>query len=563
MRSQRKSKPSPLSLFADDGTLSDSASDSASILASFYQSVYNPDVPSPNLVPQPTSLPSLTFIDFPTTKIGSLLSKCDPGGSPGPDGVHPRILKECASELSVPFSILFRTSFSSGILPSTWKQSIIHPIFKSGSRHKAENYRPISLTSIPCKIMEKIVHFSLHSHFSSHNLFHPSQHGFTPGRSCLSNLTTFYSKVSIAREDNKLVDAVFFDFTKAFDKLPHSPLITAMQNVGISGPLLHWLSSFISNRSSVVRVAGSLSAPFTVTSGVPQGSVCGPDLFLIFINPLPSLLPCRSLLFADDLKIWAVDNPVSLQSSIDLCVSWSLANHLPINPSKTLHISFYPHSSTTFTLPSTPSRTVIESSNKFKDLGVWISSDLSPSLMCAESAKKAMRTVNFLFRSFKFLDKKSFITLYSLYVRPLLEYCSIVWLPWLKKHETILENVQRKATKLLPSIRTLSYPNRLSSLDLFPLHYRRLRGCFIYTFKLFKANAYSEFFTLSPANGLRGHKLKLFQPRADSKYRRNSFAHVVIPFWNKLPATLITAPSIAVFKSTLDEVLPGLLNYNH
>ena len=563
IRSLRKVKPSPLALTTSSGNLTSSPLEAANILASSFQLPPQPDAaPRAVCLPaDPIVLPSdyLTTVAFDIADVQRLLSTCDPGSSPGPDGIHPRILKECASALSLPYSILFSSSFSTGTVPKPWKQAIIHPIYKGGARHNPMNYRPISLTSIPCKLMEKLINRSLRSHLLSLNLIHPSQHGFLPTRSCLSNLTEFHDALSNAAEYKTRIDCIFFDFSKAFDRIPHDLLVQRWEELGIRGNLSDWLVSFLSGRSYEVRVSGSLSAPSAVLAGVPQGTVLGPTLFLIFINTLPSLLPagCSSLLFADDLKIWSAD-PSVVQASINACHNWSICNRLPLNPSKTVHMSFFKPVEHSYTLPTASGPTSIPTVTEHKDLGVWTTPDLSPSLMCLHSSRKAMRILNVLHRAFPRIDPNNFLKLYSSFIRPLLEHCNPVWLPWFKKDENLLENVQRKATRIVPSLRNLPYPERLRRLNLFSLKYRRLRGCLIYSHRLFLHQTHSRFFTISHNTNLRGHSRKLFSVRHKSRPRRNFFASVVVPSWNRLSEQIVCAPSTASFKRGLDNVLPTM-----
>ena len=373
-------------------------------------------------------------------------------------------------------------------------------------------------------------------------------------------ISLFSTTLSDYAENRSRVDCIFFDFSKAFDRIPHDLLVLRWEELGIRGNLSNWLLSFISGRSFKVRVANSMSTSRDLLAGVPQGSVLGPTLFLIFVNTLPTVFPpgCSALLFADDLKIWSTD-PATLQTSIDACHYWSSANRLPLNPSKTVHMSFIRPSSTTFTLPNSSSPSPIPTVSEHKDLGVWTTPTLSPSLMCLQSSKKAIRMVNFFHRLFPGLDQENFTKLYSSFIRPLLEHCNPVWLPWFKKDENLLENVQRKATKLVPSLRNLPYPERLKRLNLFSLKYRRLRGCLIYSHKLFLRNTYSRFFTLSHNTQLRGHSRKLFARRFTSRPRRHFFASTVVSSWNKLPEAAVTAPSTETFKNQIDRVLPTML----
>jgi hypothetical protein len=487
-----------------------------------------------------------------------LLSTCDPGGSPGPDSLHPRVLKECAHSISVPLTFLFNSSLQAGKIPGFWTKAIVCPIYKNGDRHQPTNYRPISLTCIPCKILEKLVKRLIYAQLSSANFFSPSQHGFLPGRSCLSNLLPFTDQVSHASDQGKATQCIFFDLSKAFDKIPHDLLASSLAVSGIPGSLLAWITSFLSNRTFQVRVGDSYSLPIDVSSGVPQGSVLGPLLFLIYINNLPSSIHVSSAFYADDFKIWSEDS-VGLQHAIDQCVEWTTSHGLPINSDKTVHVPFNCRDPPTFYLNINDVHSPITTLQSHKDLGVWLTSSLSSSLMCSETAKKAQRILNFLRRTFPHVTSSMFLQLYSSFVRPHLEYCSIAWLPLLKKDKLLLEQVQRRATKSVRSLRLLSYPDRLTALNLFSLEYRRLRGCMIFTYKLFQTGMQDRHFTVSESC-LRGHSKKLFVERANTRLRQSFFSFVTIPTWNKLPSDVVNAPSLVSFKNRLDKVLPSLFS---
>lgn len=561
LRSQRKIKPSPLTLTTPVGELTSSPKEAADTLAEAYKSTFSVSaVPTLSTATSYLERPPLASVDFFPHEVEKLLALCDPGGSPGPDGVHPRVLRECASALSLPYSILFHTSLSLGALPSSWKQAIIHPIYKGGNRHDPSNYRPINLTAIPCKIMEKVINRRIHSYLLSHKILHPAQHGFLSSRSCLTNHTIFHDHLSRAAEAKMKIDCVFFDFSRAFDTLPHDLLIARWQDLGIRGQLSWWLQAFTLNRTVRVRVGGLFSSEFSATSGVPQGSVIGPTLFLIFINTLPSVVPQKasSLLFADDLKVWSSD-PFVLQMAINECAHWSFLNRLPFNPLKTVHMSFNRQSDTTFTLPTPDGRLPIPTVNQHKDLGVWLTPNLSPSLMCLHSSKKALQMVHLLRRTFPSIDPRNFSIIYSSFVRPLLEHCTPIWLPWLKREDKSLENVQRKATKNVRALRNLTYPERLSRLKLFPLKYRRIRGCLIHTYRLLNTHTFQDLLPLSCNSQLRGHSRKLFLERCSSRPRRNFLTTVIVPFWNKLPESAVTATSVYTFKRLVDGSLPRLL----
>jgi hypothetical protein len=175
-------------------------------------------------------------------------------------------------------------------------------------------------------------------------------------------------------------------------------------------------------------------------------------------------------------------------------------------------------------------------------------------VVCAESDKKAHKMLNFLKRTFPIITAAMFQPLYSTYVRSHLKYCSIAWLPVLKKDKLILKQVQRRANKSVRPFRSLPYPDRLAALKLFPLEYRRLRGCLIHTFKLFQSGQQKDYFQMSESC-LRGYNRKLLVKRANTRLRQSFFSLVTVPVWNKLPSDIVNAPTLWCFKSRLDQVL--------
>jgi len=215
----------------------------------------------------------LSDIDIDETEVFELLKKLQPDKSPGADGIHPRVLKECAAELSMPLTKLFRQSLAEGRLPESWKKANISPIFKKGNRSSVANYRPISLTSVCSKLMEKIIRNALLRHMIDNSYLSDYQHGFVHGRSCTTQLLKVVDKWTEILDQGGTIDAVYLDFAKAFDAVPHQRLLVKLAGYGVSGHVFEWIQHFLVDRTQRVGVAGTYSAWAGVISGVPQGTV--------------------------------------------------------------------------------------------------------------------------------------------------------------------------------------------------------------------------------------------------------------------------------------------------
>ncbi|CAH8623495.1 unnamed protein product [Schistosoma bovis] len=544
----------PLLLHENSELLAESDRAKAETFSDYFSEVFSTFIVT-NTCPTHTEIPTIESVQVTEETVLPLITNLKPGKIPGPDGLHPRLLSSLADIISKPLATLFNMSLSLAQLPRDWKDAIVSPIFKDGQRQIVSNYRPVSLTSIVVKLLEKIIRVRLLSHIDSHNLLAPEQHGFRNKRSCLTNLLIAREDWTAALDHGLSVDVIFIDFSKAFDKVSHVGLMQKLTSFGIIGTVHKWIGNFLCDRRQRVRVNGTLSDWKPVKSGVPQGTILGPLLFLLYVNELPLLLRSSTLLFADDVKIWrtiksAADH-LDLQADLDDLVGWAREWGLEINARKSVLMHVGHGNSYRYTIEGKPLPCVQE----HKDLGVILSHDLKTTAHCKAAAVKGFRALWSLRRAFKSFDEETFRILYPIYVRPHLEYCIQAASPCLVKDTNSIERVQRVGTKLVKGLSRLPYDERLKRLNLFPLSYRRTRGDLILAFRIFNYDLgvnMSYLFAPSSTNNLRGHSKKVHKPRSNKLKVGSRFSHRVVNHWNALPEQVVSAPSVNTFKEKLD-----------
>ena len=546
----------------ENGVLQTDDSKQAEILNNFFTSVFTKE----DLRDRPE--PEMRFTDKPENKLTDLeitpdmvlkkLRGLKPGKAPGVDCISSNFLIEAAESLAIPLAMIFQSSLDSSVVPEGWKQANVVPIFKKGQKSKAGNYRPVSLTSQVGKIFESIIRDAINKHFDTYDLINDSQHGFSKGKSCLTNLLVFIEDISRMLDEGKDVDIVYLDYAKAFDKVPHKRLIDKLRAHGVDGKVLFWIEEWLNGRKQRVMLNGIASSWSEVTSGVPQGSILGPTLFLVFINDLEDDMKTNVLKFADDTKIYgeasSTDGRDKLQHDLDTAGKWSESWQMTFNVDKckTLHTG----SKNVHHTYSLNQRQLNETETE-KDLGVLMHKSMSFSEQCHEAAKKANRVAGQVMKTMTNKSKEVIVPLYKALVRPHLEYCVQVWNPFLRKDIDLLEKVQRRTTKRIKGLNNLSYDERLKVCNLPRLEDRRKRGDLIETFKIMKGfeKVPKERFFQRGSNQCRGHSEKLFKERPNSRQRQKIFSQRVISEWNALPQRVVDSKTIDQFKNRLDEHL--------
>jgi len=573
VRKKLKTKSGVAPLLDDEGTMKYTDKEKADILQSQFSSVFTNE-----------PLDDIPFIDkrtentigdcrISTEKVEEEIKNLNVNKVCGPDEVNPRMLKELASYISEPLALIFNKSLLSGTLPNDWKSAYISAIYKKGNNNIAENYRPISLTSVVCKLMESVIKKHVTKYILENDLVSPKQFGFVRGRSTATQLLSYLNECIETVASGGVVDTIYFDFEKAFDTVPHQRLLRKLEAYGIKGVVLKWIKAFLSDRSQIVKVNGIESFRASVLSGVPQGSVLGPLLFVLYINDLPDHVDSGCYLFADDTKIHRIvstpSDAAKLQADIHALESWSKKWLLRFHADKCFVLTLGKFENITHTERYKLGTRELEHVFEQKDLGVIVDSELRFEEHIGMKVKKANSIAGLIRRSFAYLDATLFKQLFITFVRPHLEYCQAAWAPYLKRHVNQIESVQRRATKLIDGFKNFTYEERLRKLKLPTLAFRRLRGDMIELFKHF--NTYDR---ASISRGFRPKKKlarrhdyqleRNFAMDGTRGVQRNSFYFRTIEMWNQLPRDVVGAVNVNSFKNKLDEHWDNHpLRFNH
>ena len=545
--------------------VTDNDQEKANIFSKFFSSVQveehgeSPTVPKKKLKHKMPPLKMKKMRD----KILTMLKKLKPNKKEGIDKQTPRVLKEVAEEIVDIVVVLFDASLSKAEVPSDWLLSVIAVIYKKGKKSLAGNYRPVSLTCILCKCMEKLVRDHIVEHMRKNNLFSKFQYGFLSGRSVTLQLLYAMDRWTEALDKGEEVDCIYTDFMKAFDRVPHQRLIAKMKSYGISEGICKWVEMFLCNRKQKVVINDAHSEWETVTSGVPQGSVLGPVLFVIFINDLPQEVISELLLYADDAKIYrTITNEADreqLQKDLHSMSIWSDIWLLSFHPDKLKKLTISRREYQTerrYYVGADPVKNV----NSEVDLGVCVDSELNFDEQRKLRIGKANKMVGAVRRSFQFLDPYTFVKLYKSMIRCHVENAVPVWFPYLQKDIDEVEAVQRRATKMLAVTKGLEYEDRLRLLKLPTLVYRRHRGDLIELYKMLNGQYDQEVLPhfdmrsdiVTNSRNIRNHSKQLFITRSSQDVRANFFTKRVAPVWNGLTQNVVDAPSVDCFKKRLD-----------
>ena len=433
------------------GRLLNDSKDKAEILVDQFKSVFTQDKGDNSSLPDTGKRAKESIPDLLITSVGveKLLRGINPAKAKGPDRIHNLVLKTCAQQLAPGLATIFQRSIDAGTLPSDWRNANVAPVFKKGDVHLAENYRPVSLTCVTCKLLEHIICKHMLNHLERNNILTSLNHGFRSGYSCETQLVTTVHDLLTKYDVGSQVDVAILDFSKAFDTVPHNKLLNKLSQYGIVGNINLWLRDFLTNRQMRVVVDGVESEAVSVVSGVPQGIVLGPVLFLCLINDLPDSVKSTVRLFADDCLLYRAiktrADHITLHKDLINLEEWASTWGMRFNAKKCYILSINQKSTNYYQLDNHILQQVPE--NPY--LGVTISEDLKWSTHISNITKKANSTLGFLRRNLKHYPESCRKTAYLALVRSTLEYSSIVWDPYLQKDINKLEKVQRQAARFI------------------------------------------------------------------------------------------------------------------
>lgn len=467
----------------------DNPKDICSLFSNFFQSVF-----LPSDLPDSYSTDEIHNLDINThteTIINDIVLKeddiirelkvLDATKGTGTDNIPPIFLKKTASSIYKPLHLLYNKCLREGVCPGVWKSARITPVHKGGPKNKVTNYRPISILPTLSRLFEKLVHNYLYPLI--HNIIVPQQHGFVRKRSTVTNLVAYTTELFENIDSNKQTDSVYTDFKKAFDRVDHKILLEKIAFNGIRGNLWRWFRSYITNRTQKVVINGYESDTICITSGVPQGSILGPLLFVLFINDIKGCFKhCKFLLYADDLKIYHIIDDVSdhdnFQEDLDRFTVYCDTNKLSLSLDKCKTITFsrkkqiseYSYSLCGTNLDGVPA---------IRDLGVILDTKLILDRHIDHICSKAYKMYGFVVRaSNDFKRPATYIYLYKALIRSQLEYAISIWDPFYAKYANRVERVQKKFIRCLQykcHLRKLPYQQFLNEYNMLPLKARRLQ----------------------------------------------------------------------------------------
>lgn len=520
--------------------------------------------------PIPIEHEQLSMITITSQDVRDVLDNLDVTKSCGPDLLSPRLLKEASPIISRPLSVFFNSLLQHGYFPAPWKDANVVPVHKKDDKSLPSNYRPISLISNLGKSMERCVHKHMYNYVIENRLLTPYQSGFRSGDSTTFQLLHSYHIFCEAVDSGKEIRVVFCDISKAFDRVWHRGLLHKLANLGISGSLLKWFSSYLSGRRQRVVINGQTSDWAYILAGVPQGSILGPLLFLVYINDIVNGINSSIRLFADDTSLYIiVDTPQLAADSLNVDLRsisvWAGQWLVEFNPAKTISMVISKKREPETHPPLFMNSVAIAETSNHKHLGLTFSNLCTWDYHVETIVESAWTRLNLL-RTLKFkINRKALEKIYTAFVRPLLEYSDAVWDNCSSESKKMLDSVHVEAARIITGATKLcSIDKLLSDLGWDTLQERRNKHKLVIFFKMLNNCTPNYLSDLIPPLVQEGNPYNLRNSdhiqtiHARTNLFFNSFLPSTIRAWNNLPEDIKQADSVASFKALLNRDIKSL-----
>ena len=518
---------------------------------------------------------SLESITISQRHILDIIKNLNVNKAHGPDNISGRMIELCEDSIALPLSIIFNNIINTGIFPVIWKSANVTPVHKKESKQIVKNYRPISLLPLFAKIFERILFSNMYNHLILNNLITKNQSGFRPGDSVTNQLIFLVDKIHSSLDINLEVRSVFLDMSKAFDKVWHEVLLFKLRQNGINGKLINLLKSYLSNRKQRVHINGSESDWGEIEYGVPQGSVLGPLLFLIYINDLEIGIKSHIKFFADDTSLFSIVNDPNtsaceLNHDLKLISQWALQWKMSFNPDPTKQAVQVLFSRKTRKIAHPEiffNDTQVKTVNEHKHLGLTLDTKLTFASHIDDKLKKARKGLGIIKTLSSYLSVKTLDQIYKIYVRPHLDFCDVIYhLPCitnpfdssinLKYLMNTLERIQYHcALAITGAWQGTNLDKIYDQLGWESLTDRRYCRRLFHFYKI--QNDLTPSYTKDPLPPLKNHpyttrsEFVLHELKCHSDSFRNSFYPDSVRCWNRLDHLLRDSPNIQSFKKRL------------
>lgn len=516
--------------------------------------------------PEPLTDTSLETVSLAEEEVLALLKTINISKATGPDKISPRMLKEAAPSIASSLTRLFNMSLTSCTFPAIWKRANVIPLHKKGNRNSPNNYRPISLLSVVGKLLEKAIFKYVFNHLRDHDLFTPFQSGFMPNDSTVNQLVHLYHVFCEALDQKKKVRIVFCDISKAFDRVWHEGLLYKLRNMGIGGNLHRWFVNYLHCRQQRVVINGKESDWGLIPAGVPQGSVLGPLLFLVYINDISAVTQANISLFADDTCLYVdscdnVSNTRILQRDLESLENWANQWLITFSPEKTksMNLTLNPQESDNNT-PLYLSQTPLDEVHHYKHLGLYFSENLKWNQHIKYIVEKAGKRINVMNQLRLKLDRKTLETIYVAFVRPILEYGDVVFDNCTAECKQILESLQKRAGKIVTgAIRGTPSDLLYAELNWKPLEVRRSNHKIIFFSKIVHKTAppYLQYHQPTSVHERTHYNLRSQNNLTPYPARTNIFSESFFPaatrLWNNLDDEIKQISDPNYLKSILEK----------